>query len=349
MANSRWEHRPHGSTWGDWGADDQRGRMNMLTPEKRKQAVTEVREGIAFCLSLPLDYPGGTGVNPRRHPPRLQATERGGKVNFNVPIRLLHDGATDIVSDDLVTMHLQYSTQWDSFAHVGQFFDVDGDGKDEMVYYNGYRACEDVMGTVDYRDGGAKPLSGEHVGARKLGIEHLAEGCAQGRGVMIDLYTHFGLGKRYVGYEDLMRIMERDGVVVEPGDMVCFRTGFDRWLLSKNKQIDSRAEVDAVLAGLDGRDEKLLNWITDAGIVAMISDNVAVELTPPRPITGPGPTLPMHAHCLWKLGVHLGEMWLLSDLADWLRAQGRSRFLLSAPPLRLPGAVGSPANPIATV
>ena len=104
-----------------------------------------------------------------------------------------------------------------------------------------------------------------------------------------------------------------------------------------------------MLAGLDGRDEKLLNWITDAGIVAMISDNVAVELTPPRPITGPGPTLPMHAHCLWKLGVHLGEMWLLSDLADWLRAQGRSRFLLSAPPLRLPGAVGSPANPIATV
>ncbi len=46
---------------------------------------------------------------------------------------------------------------------------------------------------------------------------------------------------------------------------------------------------------------------------------------------------------------HLGEMWLLSELAAWLRAQGRSRFFLSAPPLRLPGAVGSPANPIATV
>jgi hypothetical protein len=60
-------------------------------------------------------------------------------------------------------------------------------------------------------------------------------------------------------------------------------------------------------------------------------------------------TLPLHAHCLFKLGVYLGEMWLLSDLADWLREHKRPRFLLTAPPLRLPGAVGSPATPVATV
>jgi len=349
MSNPRWKRRPEGSTWGDWGPDDQRGRMNMLTAEKRRLGFAEVKEGIAFPLSLPLDVPGGNAVNPRRHPPVLQPTDRSGKVNFNVPIRLIHDGATDIVSDDAVLLHLQYSTQWDSFAHVGQFFDVDGDGRDEMVYYNGYRACEDVLGTVDYRDGGEKLLDGPHVGARKLGIEQLAEACPQGRAVMIDLYAHFGLGKRYVGYDDLMKVLDRDGIVVEPGDMVCLRTGFDRWLLSKNKAIGSRHDVDEVLYGLDGRDEKLLQWITDSGAIALISDNVAVELTPPRPITGTGPTLPMHAHCLFRLGVHLGEMWLLSELADWLRAKGRSRFLLTAPPLRLPGAVGSPANAIATV
>jgi hypothetical protein len=39
----------------------------------------------------------------------------------------------------------------------------------------------------------------------------------------------------------------------------------------------------------------------------------------------------------------------ISDLADWLRAHDRSRFLLTAPPLRLSQAVGSPANAIATV
>ena len=40
---------------------------------------------------------------------------------------------------------------------------------------------------------------------------------------------------------------------------------------------------------------------------------------------------------------------VLSELADWLRAHGRWRFLLTAPPLRLLSAVGAPANAIATV
>ena len=55
------------------------------------------------------------------------------------------------------------------------------------------------------------------------------------------------------------------------------------------------------------------------------------------------------AHVFPKLGIHLGELWHLTPLAHWLRAYKRSRFLLTAPPLRLPGAVGSPANPVATV
>ena len=59
--------------------------------------------------------------------------------------------------------------------------------------------------------------------------------------------------------------------------------------------------------------------------------------------------LPLHELCLFRLGMAIGELWHLTPLADALRAQGRSRFLLTAPPLRLPGAVGSPVNPIATL
>jgi len=40
---------------------------------------------------------------------------------------------------------------------------------------------------------------------------------------------------------------------------------------------------------------------------------------------------------------------LLHELAHWLREHDRSRFLLTAPPLRLPGIVGSPLTPVATV
>ncbi len=68
---------------------------------------------------------------------------------------------------------------------------------------------------------------------------------------------------------------------------------------------------------------------------------------PPR--AGACAALPLHEHCLFKLGVHLGELWYLSELAAWLREHGRTRFLLTAPPLRLPGAVGSPTTPVATV
>ena len=60
-----------GSTWGDFGPDDEIGRLNLLTEEKVLQAVREVRAGKIFCLSLPLDLPGGNVLNPRRHPPAL--------------------------------------------------------------------------------------------------------------------------------------------------------------------------------------------------------------------------------------------------------------------------------------
>jgi hypothetical protein len=70
----RWRIRPEGSNWGEFGDDDQIGRMNLLTPARRAAAAREVREGVAFTLSLPLDLPGGgvRGVT-EREPPRLFA------------------------------------------------------------------------------------------------------------------------------------------------------------------------------------------------------------------------------------------------------------------------------------
>lgn len=347
MANPRWTHRPEGSTWGDWGADDQKGRMNLLTAEKVRQGIAEVTEGRTFCLSLPLDLPGGSVLNPRRHPPVLGPTMRDGMPGFTFPMSRVDPRYMDVSCDDTVLMALQYSTQWDSLCHIGQQFDVDGDGRREMVFYNGYRAVDDVVGPIDYRDGGQIPTN-QQQGARKLGIENMAETCVQGRGVMIDLMAHFGVQHKFVGYDDLMSVMDRDGIVVEEGDMVCLRTGLDRILIEKQGDLDD--SIRETVCGLDGRDAKLLQWITDSGLAALLSDNIAVECSPSKPCTeDPCVNLPLHAHCLFKLGVHLGEMFLLSDLADWLRENGRNRFLLTAPPLRLPGAVGSPSTAVATV
>jgi kynurenine formamidase len=118
--------------------------------------------------------------------------------------------------------------------------------------------------------------------------------------------------------------------------------------MEMQRDVDMK-KLDAAYLGLDGRDDRLLQWVTDSGVAALISDNYAVELLPARALSGRHPAMPLHEHCLFKLGVHLGEIWYLTELARWLRANRRSRFLLTAPPLRLPGAVGSPATPVATV
>ena len=66
----------------------------------------------------------------------------------------------------------------------------------------------------------------------------------------------------------------------------------------------------------------------DSGVVALISDNYAVERVPSRSGSGKRAFLPLHELCLFKLGVPLGELWWLTDLAAYLRAAGRNRFLL---------------------
>jgi putative cyclase len=348
----RWKQRPPGSNWGEFGPDDQRGRMNYVTREKVLQGIAEVEEGISFPLSLPLDYPGGATLNPRRSPPRLAATIRdgksAGKQNFCFPLAEDEPDLTDVISDDRVLLTLQYSTQWDSFAHVGSRFDADGDGKREIVFYNGFRAGADIKPAAENPQAEAWA---KYEGARAdaLGIQNLAEHGAQGRGVMIDLNRHFGRERKAVGYDDLMRVLQADRVEVEKGDFVCFYTGFSDVILELKKKPDAKL-LGATCSGLDGRDRKLLQWVTDCGAVALIADNYAVELIPMSPFKPMAHALmPLHEHCLFKNGIHLGEIWYLTELALWLREHRRSRFLLTAPPLRLPGAVGSPATPVATV
>ncbi|MFM1988826.1 MAG: hypothetical protein RJA99_1783 [Pseudomonadota bacterium] len=344
----RWVRRPEGSNWGEFGPDDQLGRLNLVGPEKVRQGVAEVREGRTFCLSLPLDLPGGNALNPRRNPPILRPTVRNGRPNMVYRLSDDNPNHSDVVCDDLVVLTLQYSTQWDSFAHVGSMFDANGDGLPEPVFYNGFRGGFHIFGPTDAADAGPGPKTTS--GARALGVENMASHGLQGRGVLIDLRAHFGDTRTVVGYEQLMRVMEADRVVVERGDMVLLHTGFAQRLVEMKGQPDPEV-LHGACAVLDGRDARLLQWVTDSGLAILAADNYAVEAHPAtsQPADACCATLPLHEHCLFKLGVHLGELWYLTPLADWLRAAGRSRFLLTAPPLRLPGAVGSPATPIATV
>lgn len=43
------------SNWGRWGKDDQKGTLNLITPQKRLQALKLVKEGFAVSLAHPID------------------------------------------------------------------------------------------------------------------------------------------------------------------------------------------------------------------------------------------------------------------------------------------------------
>jgi kynurenine formamidase len=254
---------------------------------------------------------------------------------MNRPMATTYPGAVDVICDDAVTMALQCSTQWDGLCHMGYFFDADGDGQPEMLYYNGWRAGADVH---SHNDGGAQ----------RLGIEKMAATCIQSRGVLIDFERHFGPGRRAISYADMVRVLEADRIDITPGDVICLHSGYADTLVKMDKPYDASV-LRTLGAELDGFDQQLLQWISDSGVAAIAADTAAVETF--RRIK-PGETrvlMPLHEHCLFKLGLPLAEYWWLTPLAHALRERGRHYFMLTAPPLRLPGAVGSPVSPVGTI
>jgi kynurenine formamidase len=331
---NRWRNRPEGSNWGDFGPSDQVGKMNLVTPERRRAAAAEIREGIAFCLSLPLEYPGySERLSGTRKPPKLFAP--GSYNSLSGPRN--HDHS-EVICDDGVILCTQYSTQWDALSHYGRLFDLAGDGREQKTYYNGFTTDDFVQPD---QQGGPIALS--------LGIQNLATTCVQGRGVLVDLAAAFGSGRRWVGYEDFMSAMDSQNVKVEPGDFLMIHTGFGEAVMELGSDVDVD-RLNATGAVLDGGDQRLLQWIAESGVAAICSDNQAVEgfdLMGER--QGTGLLLPLHDLCLFKQGIHLGELWYLTELVAWMAKNRRNAFMLTAPPLRLTGAVGSPATPVATV
>jgi len=176
----------------------------------------------------------------------------------------------DVWADDQVTLWLQYSTQWDSLAHAGAEFDVNGDGVEEAVYYNGYRAGVDLVGPQDDAagDGGNHRCFAHH-----LGLEHMAYQGVQGRGVLVDVAHHLGNEFRGVDRATLEEIMAADNVVVEPGDMLLIHTGFATKVLEWNRDPDP-VEIHRMCTYLDAHDDALLEWIADSQISALVADKL---------------------------------------------------------------------------
>ena len=144
--------------------------------------------------------------------------------------------------------------------------------------------------------------------------------------------------------------MAADNVVVEPGDMLLLHTGFATEVLEWNRDPDPvkihthvhlpRRPGRVVAASGSPTRRSRRWWPTTTRSKAWSAGTATRAGTRSSRSTtsaSSGSACPS------------GEMWYLHELASWLREHDRSRFLLTAPPLRLPGAVGSPVTPVATV
>jgi kynurenine formamidase len=336
--NSSIDQFLNSSNWGRWGDNDQIGCLNLIGENEVLRGLNEVKVGKNFCLSLPLDLPILEKINKFRKPPKIMPTIRNDEIYYNFDWSKVNKNLKDVASDDFVVLHNQFSTHWDGLAHRGAKYQIGNSNEVEMLYFNGYKAN---INFKIHKEGTVKALA--------LGVEHMAKHGLQTRGVLINLHKHFGNTEtKAIGYKEITKVIEEENITISSGDILCFWTGLDQNLLSPDVNLNTELVLDWM--GLDGNDKKLLEWLHKTNIAAIVSDNRTIEYVNKNTISKEiSSNLPLHEYCLFRLGMPLGELWLLSELAEWLDRNGRSYFLLTAPPLNLTGAIGSPVTPIATV
>ena len=223
-------------------------------------------------------------------------------------------------ADDYIYMALQGSTQWDALSHAWY----------DSTLYNG----------VPETDIRSSPIAG---GATKLGIENVKTSFV-GRGVLIDVLAYKG-GSLPAGYvitrSDIEETLKAQKTKVTQGDIVILRTGV---VPDFYKLTDPIAKTQFMLGPQTGIGADVVEWVDKMEIVGIAADNIALEVLP-NP--NPEDTLSIHGSLLRDLGVYIGEIWWLEELAADCAEDGRYEFFIAAQPLNIPGAVGSPLNPIA--
>jgi kynurenine formamidase len=296
--------------WGRWGPDDEIGTLNNISPEDIVNAARLIRRGKVFSLGLNFDNRGPqTGLWGNRFNPIHTMLTSGVDA-----IAGRQDSIGIRYADDMVTMPLQCGTQWDALGHI--FFG------DKM--WNGYDAK-----LVDSS------------GAQKNGIEKTRDKMA-GRGVLLDVARFKGVESLEDGYgigtEELEDCAKAQGVEVRRGDFVIFRTG----------QME-RCLKTGVWGGYAGGDAPGLrfetaDWIRRTDIAAICADTWGCEV---RPNESSEASQPWHWVVIPMIGITMGEIFYLKDLAEDCAQDHVYEFFFCGPPLPITGAVGSPINPIA--
>lgn len=292
-----------------WGvlADNGLGRMVLQTEARIRDAMGLVRRGAVFSLNAPHDV---------LTPPLF----RRGAVRHTKFGRVPATGYDDVYDNYFP----QASSQWDALAHIAYSPDV---------FFQGATAAEIDKG-------------------HRNTIEHWARKGIVGRGVLLDLrrtLPDYEAGSDHAFTVDELELArERAGVEYAPGDIILLYTGFFEWY----EPLDATARVrlsnpdNMKAAGIE-HSEAMARYLWDSGASGVVSDSPSLEVWPPDRTPEAGPFGFLHRMIIGQLGIAIGELWSLADLAQDCARDGRHEFLLTAAPVNMPGGIGSPANALA--
>jgi kynurenine formamidase len=295
-------------TWGLWGTGDRFGALNRITTDSSRRGLAAGTGGRAFSLNLDMEQPA---------PPLF---ERPVMIH---EIRASPNGSlNDVISD----WNTQNSSQWDGFLHVSW----PGRG-----HYNGLPAAEH----------GVQHWAGRPIVTRAV-VADVGRFLAE-RGRPLD---H---GARVpVEVADLAGTLAAQGTRAEPGDILLVRTGWLEWYrqqpAAEQRRLSLRAELRT--PGLSPAEE-MAGYLWDLGIAAVAADNPGLEAWPPPDAVDPAPGAAvehrLHVRLLPSLGMPIGELWDLDELAADCAADGRYAACLTSAPISLRGGAATPANAIA--
>lgn len=331
------DNNPVEENWwpSEFGADDEAGATNYISPQKRVAAAALVRKGEVVTLGMPYH------ARMPLFPGRIYSLSIPGGGNPTHDLAWSGSGYRQTFMDEMVTAQIgQVGTQFDSLGHpMIKITGKEKQGwKDGNYLYNG-RRLEDIGGPYGLRANGT-----ENVGSFFT------------RGIIIDLVKLKG-GNLPIGYpvslEDYRAALKMAGIEdAGPGDVVLFRTGWnDLWQGNLEKSAAQAAADNALFnSGGPGIAAQVCDHLAERKIAMLGADNWGIEPYDfgakgdwPTPI----PEIKQWGYCHMNLsarrGIYLFENLNLKELGE----RGPGEFLFSWAPLKLVGATGSPGNPIA--
>jgi kynurenine formamidase len=303
---------PIGPKWwpSRWGAQDESGASNWITPAKVLEAARLIKSGKIYDIgrvydsSMPMFGARVFGL-------RIPGAPTGGPFGKN---RLVyHD-------EFLATEIGQVGTQFDGLGHIGCVVGKDGD-MTEVRFYNGFTEAEIANA----------------YGLQKLGVEKIKPLFT--RGILVDVAGLKGrmLDKgEEIKVADVQAALQRAGIAegsIRPGDGVFFNTGWGDLWGKDNARFNE---------GQPGIGLEVARWCVDKQLTLVGSDTWATEVVP-----NPDPDLAfvVHNELITKNGIHNHEN---LDFAELIKDRVHE-FVYVFAPLRLKGATGSAGRPIAIV